>query len=123
MKLLNNNKMNILRKFRASLRLTEAIRQANEAHKETGARYYVMPANGTNGRLFIIDRDNFRKLKQKGHITHEATVADLEKECFYCTPYRNGEGSLPDSVARLKRKEYFKWVDKTEKNHGKIRKH
>ena len=34
--------MNIFRKIRASLRLREAVRQADEKHKETGERYYVM---------------------------------------------------------------------------------
>ena len=33
--------MNIFRKIRASLRLREAVRQADEKHKETGERYYV----------------------------------------------------------------------------------
>ena len=58
--------MNIFRKIRASLRLREAVRQADEKHKETGERYYVMPAGGKKGQLIIMDRKNFRKLKQKG---------------------------------------------------------
>ena len=43
--------MNIFRKIRASLRLREAVRQADEKHKETGERYYVMPAGGKKGQL------------------------------------------------------------------------
>ena len=115
--------MNIFRRFRASLRLTEAVRQANEAHMETGERYYVMPTAGISGQLIIMDRSNFRKLKQKGYITHEATVANLEMECFYCTPYRNGEGALPDAIVSMKRKQYFKWLNSMKKKHGKIRKY
>lgn len=115
--------MNIFRRFRASLRLTEAVRQADEAHKETGERYYVMPTTGTSGQLLIMDRSNFRKLKQKGYITHDATVANLEMECFYCTPYRNGEGVLPTEIVSMKRKQYFKWLDSMKKRYGKIRKH
>lgn len=53
--------MNIFRKIRASLRLREAVRQADEKHKETGERYYVMPAGGKKGQLIIMDRKNFRK--------------------------------------------------------------
>lgn len=47
--------MNIFRKIRASLRLREAVRQADEKHKETGERYYVMPAGGKKGQLIIMD--------------------------------------------------------------------
>lgn len=115
--------MNIFRKIRASLRLREAVRQADEKHKETGERYYVMPAGGKKGQLIIMDRKNFRKLKQKGYIAHEATVANLEMECFYCTPYRNGEGVLPGEIVSMKRKQYFKWLNSMRKRHGKIREH
>lgn len=115
--------MNIFRKFRASLRLTEAVRQADKAHEETGERYYVMPTTGTSGQLVIMDRSNFRKLKQKGYIAREATVANLEMECFYCTPYRNGEGVLPGEIVSMKRKQYFKWLNSMRKRHGEIREH
>lgn len=103
--------MNIFKKFRASLRLFEAIRQADKAYEETGERHYVMPTSGKSGQLIIMDRRNFRKLKHKGYITKNANIGDLEKECFYCTPYRNGEGAMPDMVVRMKKQEYFKWID------------
>lgn len=112
--------MNIFKKFRASLRLFEAIRQADKAYEETGERHYVMPTSGKSGQLIIMDRKNFRKLKHKGYITKEANIGDLEKECFYCTPYRNGEGAMPDMVAQMKKQEYFKWIDSL---NGKVRKH
>lgn len=115
--------MDIFRRFKASLRLFEAIRQADKAYDETGERHYVMPASGKSGQLIIMDRKNFRKLKQKGYITHDATVANLEMECFYCTPYRNGEGALPAGIVSMKRKQYFKWLNSMRKRHGKIREH
>ena len=34
--------MNIIRKLRASIRLNEAVVQADKAHEETGERYYVI---------------------------------------------------------------------------------
>lgn len=117
--------MNIFKRISASLRLREAIRQTDEKHKETGERYYVMPAGGKKGQLIIMDRKNFRKLKQKGYINHNTFVSDLECECFYCTPYKNGSGTLPSVVMTLKRKQYFSWVNslKKSKENGKIRKH
>lgn len=114
--------MNIFRKIRASLRLTEAIKRAEQAFNETGERYYVMPTTGNKGELVIMDRRNFRKMKQKGYIYHDVKVTDLERECFYCTSYRNGDGFLPDFIVNMKRKEYYRWIDNIRKN-GKIRKH
>lgn len=103
--------MNIFKKIKATLRLNEAMRQADKAHNENGNRYYVMPTSGTSGQLIIMDRNNFRKLKHKGYVSNRTFVRDLEKECFYCTPYRNGTGELPSAVVALKRKQYFSWLD------------
>lgn len=106
--------MNIFRKLRATIRLNEAVVQADQAHKQTGERYYVMP-NGKSEKLIIMDRFNFRKLKQKGYLSRSAFVNDLERECFYCTPYRNGSGALSGFIAKLKRKEYFTYLDSLKK--------
>lgn len=106
--------MNIFKRFRAVLRLKEAVRQADKAHKETGERYYVMP-NGDSGKLIIMDRSNFRKLKQKRYVSHNVFVSDLERECFYCTPYRNGNGALPTEVITMKRRQYMEFVAKNSK--------
>lgn len=113
--------MNIFKKIRASLRLAEAVRQADKAHAETGGRYYVMPASGKKGQLIIMDRYNFRKLKHKGYITNEATVADLERECFYCTPYRDGGCAMPPEIVRMRRKIYYKWLESISRRYGKVR--
>ena len=99
--------MNIFKKFRASLRLSEAIRQADEAYQETGERYYVMPADSNNDQLIVMDRSNFRKLKQKGYVSRTAKVFNLEQECFYCTPYKNGNGESPASAIKKKRKSQY----------------
>lgn len=103
--------MNIFKKIKALLRLREAVRQADKAHRENGQRYYVMPTSGTSGQLVIMDRNNFRKLKQKHYIKYETFVRDLECACFYCTPYRNGAGKLTAEVIALKKKQYFSWVN------------
>lgn len=106
--------MNIFKRFRAVLRLKEAVRQADKAHKETGERYYVMP-NGDSGKLIIMDRFNFRKLKQKRYVSPNVFVSDLERECFYCTPYRNGNGALPAEAVTMKRRQYMEFVAKNSK--------
>lgn len=107
--------MNIFRKIKATLRLREAMRQADKAHSENGQRYYVMPTSGTSGQLVIMDRNNFRKLKQKHYIKYSTFVSDLERECFYCTAYRNGAGELSAEVIALKKKQYFSWLEAIKK--------
>ena len=102
--------INIFKRFRAALRLKEAIRQAEKAHQVNGQRYYVMPTSGTSGQLIIMDRANFRKLKQKRYINRSTFVSDLEQECFYCTAYRNGTGKLSSSDIQAKRQQYYSWL-------------
>lgn len=98
-------------KLKAYLRYKEAVRKADKAHSENGNRYYVMPTSGHSGQLVIIDRNNFRKLKLKHYINNSSFVRDIEIECFYCTPYRNGLGQLPPDVIELKKKQYFSWLE------------
>lgn len=107
--------MNIFRKLKASLRLREAIKQADKAHKETGERYYVMPTTGKRGQLVIMDRKNFRILKRKKYINHNAGVNELKRECFYCTPYKSGNGKLSSEIIAYKRNLYFEWVGSLKK--------
>lgn len=109
--------MNVFQKLKASLRLNEAVKKAEQAHRETGKRYYVMPYVGSKGHLVIMDRSNFRKLKQKGYITRNAFVRDLDRECFYFTAYRNGSSAIPPEIEKLKRGQYFSWYkDAIKKN-------
>lgn len=115
--------MNPLQKFFAFLQLREAVRKADKAHAVSGHRFYVMPSV-VNGRrkLLILDRANFRLLKQKRYISGRPFVRDLVAECFYSTPYANGSASLTPSVVALKRRQYFDWVEKMireDKKNGK----
>lgn len=109
--------MNIFSKFKAYLRLREAVKKADNAHAETGERYYVIPA--ADEKLLVTDRKHFRILKQKGYIHRNRTVADLVAIAFYLTPYRNGSKALSPDYAIEKRKQYFRWVE----NCRKARKH
>ena len=102
------------------LRYREAVRKADNAHAQTGERYYVMPAavpeaSAPGINLLIMDRNNFRKLKQKHYINIRATQQDLLSECFYCTPYRNGDGYLDAHGRRIKLALYFSYCQATRK--------
>lgn len=122
-KLKNRTGMNIFQKLKATLRLREAVKKADEAHSKTGERYYVMPLSGSKGKLIIMDRFNFRKLKQKGYISYEAHVRDLETECFYFTAYRNGTCGIVPEVESFKRKQYYRWYAQCIKNRKKKNRH
>ena len=105
--------MNFFQNLQAGLMYREAVRKADRAHNSDGGRYYVMPS--AEGKLIIMDRKNFRIFKNKHYISHQAKVKDLERECFYCTPYRNGTGELPPLVIAIKRKQYLDWYRKKKK--------
>lgn len=101
--------MNIIRRFRDYLQLREAVKRADEAHEKDGGRYYVMPSN--DGKLIIMDRKNFRKLKQKGYISRKAMVNNLISESFYFTPYANGDGYISEGFRKAKVMMYYSWCE------------
>ncbi len=96
--------------IKAKLVYSLAVQKANDAHEGTGERYYVMPS--TDGKLVVVDRRNFRLLKRKHYINQNANIGIMQKECFYCTPYRNGSGEMPDEVRVLKKAAYMDWVNR-----------
>ena len=115
--------MKLFRRFKASLRLREAIKMAEKAHRETGQRYYVMPQHGSAGKkLVVMDRYNFRRLKMKHYIHRDARVFDLVRECFYCTGYRDGNQFLAPEDRKKKVIQYFAWVEADRKATKKRRK-
>lgn len=89
------------------LMFREAIRKADKAHADDGNRYYVMPSS--EGKLLIMDKTNFRILKRKHYISQKATVQDLLNECFYFTPYRNGDCAITPEILEIKRRQYSSW--------------
>lgn len=105
--------MNIFRKFKAYLQLREAVRQADKAHAETGERYYVLPS--IDGKLVIMNRINFRKLKQKSYINHKVKIVDLVAESFYFTPYADGNGYITKDFLQRKTESYYSWIEANNK--------
>lgn len=113
--------MNIFQKFFASLRIWRAVGVADRAHRTNGHRYYVMPISRSNGKLIIMDRQNFRLLKRKNYIPNNAIIANLEQECFYCTPYSNGDGRLTKLDIDYKYKQYLIWCKAARKERKAIK--
>ena len=103
--------MNVFSKLKAYLMYRNAVIKANDAHRKDGQRYYVMMGASGEKNLLIMDRVNFRQLKHKGYITPKAFVSDLLRECFYCTPYKNGYGELSNEVIEYKKQQFYKWFE------------
>ena len=101
--------MNPFKKLKAFLKLNEAIKQADEAFARTGFRHYILPLQTKKKELLIVDKKNFKKMKQKGYIDKSITITDVRKYCFYCTSFTNGIDKLSGPELRVKRKNYFKW--------------
>lgn len=110
--------MNPFIKFQTWLRYKKAVAEANNLYLQSGKRYFVMPTFGKGRQLVIIDRGNFRLLKRKHYINKDARVFDLINECFYHTPYFNGQGALPQEQIKEKKKALYLWAD-TEYKRGK----
>lgn len=101
--------MRLYRRFKAYLALREAIRQADEKHLDGGGRFYVLP--GSDGKLVVTDKKNFRILRRKHYINKEATIQDALNECFYFTPYKDGSGAISPLAIQVKRAQYLIWAD------------
>lgn len=89
--------------------IERAIRMANEAHTNEQDRFYVLPTK--DGKLIVMNRFRFRKLKQKGYIPWNATVSDLAAESFYHTPYKDGRGAMSKFAMKKRRIAFYKWQE------------
>lgn len=112
----------IFRHFRDYLRLRAAVKMADEQHAKDGDRYYVVPS--TNGQLLVMDRKNFKKMKQKGYIDKKVNLNDLRRSAFYYTPYPNGSDAMNEALKKEGAEMYYAWcnfqrVGKKNKKHGK----
>lgn len=105
--------MNIFKKFMAFLRFREAVKQADNAYKINGRRFYVLPSAGR--KLVIMDRKNFRELRRKHYIDRNAKVPQLAESSVYCTPDARGMGGTPPEAFKAKFHNYIKWMEEYDK--------
>ena len=101
--------MNPLKKLYYSLRLNEAIKKADQASRLNRRRYYVLPC--APKKLMVIDRNNFRRLKAKHYIPHNAMTQHLLAESFYHTPSAVGTCSLTKQEILVKKQQYLRWIE------------
>lgn len=101
--------MNPFRKFKAMLQLREAIKKADNAHAATGERFFVMPT--TDGKLLVMDRRNFRRLKFKNYVNRNVVINNLLTESFYFTPCRGERLPMAEELRKKKVKQFFEWKE------------
>lgn len=104
--------MKLFKKIKAFLQFREAVLKADEAHVKSGDRFYVV--NSKDGSLVIMNRKEFRKLKQKHYINRSVKIRQLEDMTVYHTPYANGYGEMSPEEIKLKRKTYIQWMTSQE---------
>ena len=105
----------ILRAFkrmRADVQYAKAVEKAENALLASGQRHYVIKGVGEKGKhqLVITDRANFKMMKVKGYINRSLRIADLERICFYCTSYANGDGYMEDWQKERGKARAIKWM-------------
>lgn len=103
--------MNFFIRFYAYLQYRDAVKKARQAHARGNRRYYVMPNATGRVRLIVTDRQNFRRLRQKGYIGQSMKIADAQKYCFYYTGNANGGGVMSDTERAARLDRFFEWYE------------
>lgn len=100
----------------ANVQFYRAKRLADSCHELDGDRYYVIST--VNRKLVVGNRIDLRKQdymfrKSKGveKKTKNLTVVQLEKGCYYCTPYRDEvHGRLSIAEYRTRKRAFIDYV-------------
>lgn len=96
------------RHIRAVVAYTRAVNEAEELKAKHNDRIYVIKAAGR--RLLCINKKTFKRMRNKGYFRANASVKDLEQNCFYCTTYANGKDAMPPEVVAIKRKQAIRYL-------------
>ena len=91
--------------YLALIRYRYAVSLADRAHARRLTRFFVLP--NEHGRLIVIDRQGFRAYKRHGQIVRSATVADLKRDCIYCTATAGESEALTPEQAEFKKRVYL----------------
>lgn len=101
--------MNWFSYWLANIKWKYAVSKADKAHAQsvTKERYYVMPFG--RKRLIIMNRKQFRRLKDTHYMSRGARVKDLVKESFYFTPDRGHFSPMTPAIKEAKRQMWIKY--------------
>lgn len=98
-----------------------AVKKANNIFVESGERQYILLQ--TDGELVVLNRPLFRKMKEEGRIPADTTIATLERECLYHTPYRNGSGEISKAKIKRKLEHYLRWKEADRQHKARLKKY
>lgn len=85
-------------------KLKKACKEANSKFKHYGDRFYVL--GNTDRKLYVLNKRMFKAMRADGYIHGDMFVRDMEEQCFYHTPYRNGHGQLTPEKRKKKLQAY-----------------
>lgn len=107
--------MKILRKIiiffvllKADIQLKYAVREAEKKYRQRNVRYYVIP--NFEHRLITRNRYEIRKYHTDGYFDYSAKMDNFKEECFYYTPYANGQETISVKEQEAKRKAWLNYV-------------
>jgi hypothetical protein len=109
--------MKIIKKVKARIAFTLAVRRAEDAHAKDSDRYFVLPSG--DGKLVIVDKMNFKRLKRKHYVGRNHTPSRLIDECFYYTA-NCFEGGMDKERVKKMRRSYTDWVTNLPKLKEKV---
>lgn len=94
--------------LKADIQLKYAIKEAEEKYKKGNVRYYVIP--NFNHKLITCSRAEIRRYRTEGYFDHSAKMDNFKDECFYYTPYANGQDPISVGRKENKRKLWLNYV-------------
>lgn len=94
--------------LKADIQLKYAIKEAGKKHRAWNVRYYVIP--NFDHRLITCNRYEIRKYRTDGYFDYSAKMDNFKEECFYYTPYANGQGAISIKEQEAKRKAWLNYV-------------
>lgn len=93
------------KRLRKRLWLWHAIKTAEHCRKVYKQRHYVV--EGTDDRLYVINRKTFRTFRRRGLIEPTVTIDQLAFASIYYTSFADGRQPMLPSVALSRRLTYI----------------
>lgn len=73
-----------VRLWLGSLQYKQAIRTANRLYKQTGKRYFVLPAK-EKGKLMLVNLETWQELQRKREVSQKLDQMWLQRNALYFT--------------------------------------
>lgn len=105
--------MKFWKKILAQVKYDRAVKMANKAYEETGHMHFVIPNRNGKIVLVVMDRKNFRSIRDKGYIDKNARMLHLYATCVYHTPNAKGENGMTADAISWRKRKFISWYINT----------